>query len=68
MQEAPASEVGTPYDIGKPERPDIRLRKHLARDDEQLRLSLVLYTPRIPAPAAIEQRIGSGVVSIRLES
>ena len=61
-------EVGTPYDIGKPERPDIRLRKQLARDNEQLRLSLVLYNPRVPAPVAIEQKIGSGFVSIRFES
>ena len=61
-------EVGTPYYTGKLEPPDVRLRKHLAGDKEQLRLSLVLYNPRNPAPTIIEQKIGSGVVSIRFES
>ena len=35
---------------------------------EQLRLYLVLYNPRDPAPTIIEQKIGSGVVSIQFES
>ena len=58
----------TPYDIGKLERPNIRLRKHLAGDRAQLRLSLVLYNPRILALPAIAQRVGSGVVSIQFEA
>ena len=47
-------EIGTPYNIGKLERPTIRLYKHLAVGREQLRLSLVLYSPRAPALPAIE--------------
>ena len=60
-------EMGTPYDIGMIDRPNIRLRKSLLDNKEQLRLRLVLYNPRTPTPPSIEQRIGSGMVSIRFE-
>ena len=60
-------EMGTPYDIGMIDRPNIRLRKSLLDSKEQLRLRLVLYNPRAPTPSPIEQRIGSGMVSIRFE-
>lgn len=60
-------EMGTPYDIGIVQRPQIRLRRSLLGDKKRLRLRLVLYSPRAPTPAAIEHGPGDCAVSIQFE-
>ncbi|KAK4541426.1 hypothetical protein LTR36_008027 [Oleoguttula mirabilis] len=56
--------VSTPYEIGKPDEPKLRLRKRGEDQKQDLRLTLEVQCPGRGGQGNIEQRVGDGVVLI----